>query len=546
MDMSFGDVMLRDEIDIDRHSVAGSLQERSDTKLGSAPVFQPSPLDRRHTIALQAEEDVCFPQEGLSEIADDELHLRDPTAYRMRGRRRRGKWPDLSILDEWSRMEKEGRTDERRTKKITEPQLINGRLRPVHKGWYRTEEDAPYRFTYFNEDFQSTIHSQTISELVQPGVGFRELFIPDPPLLSDSSDEEDEEIELPPPMQRVLSGQNSESREHGRQPSIAATIRSQLEARRERSQSGTDDIAPHKTSKESSGQHTPAEINSPNSVKSPEQTRPAKPPKYGERPVWWLDVLSPTEAEMKVLSKAFGIHPLTAEDIMVQEQREKVELFRHYYFVNYRTFDQDQDSETFLEPVNMYVVVFREGVLSFHFSMTPHPANVRRRIRQLSDYLSPSSDWISYAIIDDITDVFLPLIQNIEEEVDDIDDSILWLHSSTDISSKDRSRKDSEKSDYESIMGDKGLDMLRRVGDCRKRVMGLYRLLGNKADVIKGFAKRCNEHWEVAPRSEIGLYLGDIQDHIVTMTANLTHYEMYDLSPSLQLRSLLPVADLLN
>lgn len=57
--------------------------------------------------------------------------------------------------------------------------------------------------------------------------------------------------------------------------------------------------------------------------------------------------------------------------------------------------------------------------------------------------------------------------------------------------------------------------------------MSLYRLLGNKADVIKGFAKRCNEHWEVAPRSEIGLYLGDIQDHIVTMTGNLSHYEKY-------------------
>lgn len=53
--------------------------------------------------------------------------------------------------------------------------------------------------------------------------------------------------------------------------------------------------------------------------------------------------------------------------------------------------------------------------------------------------------------------------------------------------------------------------MLKRVGDCRKKVIGLYRLLGNKADVIKGFAKRCNEQWEVAPRSEIGLYLGDIQ-----------------------------------
>src|SRR5207248_5323602 len=59
----------------------------------------------------------------------------------------------------------------------------------------------------------------------------------------------------------------------------------------------------------------------------------------------------------------------------------------------------------------------------------------------------------------------------------------------------------------------------------RKRVMCLYRLLGNKADVIKGFAKRCNEQWDVAPKSEIGLYLGDIQDHILTMTSSLNHYE---------------------
>src|SRR5947209_20074416 len=111
---------------------------------------------------------------------------------------------------------------------------------------------------------------------------------------------------------------------------------------------------------------------------------------------------------MRVLSKAVRIHGLTAEDIMRQEAREKVELFRNYYFINYRTFEQDKEDEDYLEPVNIYIIVFREGILTFHFSQTPHPANVRRRIRQLKDYLILSSDWISYAIIDDITDVFQP------------------------------------------------------------------------------------------------------------------------------------------
>lgn len=174
--------------------------------------------------------------------------------------------------------------------------------------------------------------------------------------------------------------------------------------------------------------------------------------------------------------------------------------------------------------------------------MTPHPANVRRRIRQLNDYMSPTADWISYAIIDDITDVYAPLVHHIEDEVDNIDSAILALHSPVENSDKEHKKSGKAKElEYEKLnksasdtrserggeatTGDSGGDMLRRVGECRKKVMTLYRLLGNKADVIKGFAKRCNEHWEVAPRSEIGLYLGDIQDHIITMTSNLSHYE---------------------
>ncbi|TDZ58314.1 putative metal ion transporter [Colletotrichum trifolii] len=523
LNLSIGDVMIHDdEIDISaspRASRPHSVRSRSDheSRMDSSP-----DLARRNTIALTAQEDVCFPS-GISDIGEEE-HSQDPTA-KPRPRRRRRRWPDLAILEEWSRFEKEGRSDERRVKRITEPQLINGRLRPITREWYRAEEDSPYRFTYFNEEFQSTIHSQTISELVQPGGNFQELFIPEPRVLSDDESEDSDEEDDLGPLSHVnthhsSTGQNGDSRAPTRQPSLANA---------HSSQESRDGVAsPEKTSGGSSRagsvHRTPTGIRSPvvgnQTTQTPELL--VKTPKYGERPVWWLDVYSPTEAEMKVLSKAFGIHPLTAEDIMVQEAREKVELFRHYYFVNYRSFDQDQNSADYLEPVNMYVIVFREGVISFHFSMTPHPANVRRRIRQLKDYLIVNSDWISYAIIDDITDVFVPLIQNIEDEVDDIDDAILRLHSHSEDSKTNIF--DEKASSAATTIGSEG-DMLRRVGDCRKRVMSLYRLLGNKADVIKGFAKRCNERWEVAPRSDIGLYLGDIQDHIVTMTSNLSHYE---------------------
>ncbi|KAH3898696.1 related to Magnesium transporter ALR1 [Saccharomycodes ludwigii] len=245
-------------------------------------------------------------------------------------------------------------------------------------------------------------------------------------------------------------------------------------------------------------------------------------------PTWWLDCICPTDEEMKCISKCFGIHPLTAEDIRMQESREKVELFKSYYFVCFNTFESDNESEDFLEPINVYIVVFRSGVLTFHFGPEiSHCSNVRRRVRQLRDYVDVNSDWICYALIDDITDGFAPVIQNIEYEADMIEDSVF-------------------------IARDLNFaEMLQRIGESRRKTMTLMRLLSGKADVIKMFAKRCqdeskgigpaltsqinianlsekqqsNQQCSSSPRSDIALYLGDIQDHVLTMYQNLLSYE---------------------
>lgn len=487
--------------------------ERDAHSAPPSPRLRPDGLQRHRTMTMSAEGDVCFPADEMSELGEDEMERLRSNVSRP-SRRRRREWPQLWALDEWSREEREARDGERRAKKINEPVLVGGRLRPRQNMWHRTEEDAPYRYTYFNEEFESTIHAQTISELVQPGSTFRELFIPEPPEIIDSSESSESEEETP----AVLSPKQTSAEASAH----LSTILSDVAKPSSKNTSG----------KNSAGSATPLK----NSQTPP--SKPSKTKKYGPRPTFWLDVLSPTDQEMRVLCKTFGIHALTAEDIMMQEAREKVELFRNYYFINYRTFEQDPNSEDYLEPVNMYVCVFRHGIVTFHFSQIPHPANVRRRIRQLTDYLILSADWISYAIIDDITDVYQPLITSIEEQVDDIDELILDALQSTNELAGEKAGlppslsgpgKDNEKrSDAGGETGESmpsGIDVLRRIGECRKKTTSLYRLLGQKADVIKGFAKRCNEQWEVAPRSEIGLYLGDIQDHIITMSSNLTHYE---------------------
>jgi len=119
----------------------------------------------------------------------------------------------------------------------------------------------------------------------------------------------------------------------------------------------------------------------------------------------------------------------------------------------------------------------------------------------LRDYVNLSADWICYALIDEIVDAFGPVIRDVEHEADGIEDMVF-------IARFEDSRQ-----------------ILRQLGDCRKKTMSLLRLLGGKADVIKGFAKRCNEQYSVAPRGDVGLYLSDVQDHVVTMMSNLAFFE---------------------
>ncbi|KAI0190081.1 hypothetical protein F4808DRAFT_465759 [Astrocystis sublimbata] len=218
--------------------------------------------------------------------------------------------------------------------------------------------------------------------------------------------------------------------------------------------------------------------------------------------VWWLNVNRPTEEEARTLCKAFGVHPLTIEDITTQEAREKIEIFPSYYFACFRSFNvvQDEDGPDY-EPFNIYVIVWREGTLSFSFQPNNHATQVRKRIANLKEYVSLSSDWICYALIDNIVDSFAPAIHRIELLTEGIEDSVFTARSA---------------------------DMhmfLRKLGGVRKNTLGLMRVLGGKADVLKGFTKRCNENYKVTPRMDIGMYLGDIQDHVVTMMTNLTHFE---------------------
>lgn len=216
--------------------------------------------------------------------------------------------------------------------------------------------------------------------------------------------------------------------------------------------------------------------------------------------LWWLDVTAPSDNDIETLSEIFDLHPLTTEDIKVRESREKIELFDRYYFLSLQPARQLEAADgTRSSSPNVYAIVFREGVLSFNFGNSPHGSHVRNRIKEHRSHLALTSDWICYALIDDIVDGFAPFINRVQAGVEMIEDDVSIT------------RPD-----------DIGL-ALQRIYRYRKEVLQIRQLMNDKTDVVRCFARHCDSFGPAT--TNVTLYLSDIRDHVLSMMANLLHAE---------------------
>ena len=69
--------------------------------------------------------------------------------------------------------------------------------------------------------------------------------------------------------------------------------------------------------------------------------------------------------------------------------------------------------------------------------------------------------------------------------------------------------------------------LMPRMNNLRKSISFVIRCLHGKVDVLNAFVKRCQTPGQhpTLPHGELLLYLGDVQDHLVTITSNLAHFD---------------------
>lgn len=138
----------------------------------------------------------------------------------------------------------------------------------------------------------------------------------------------------------------------------------------------------------------------------------------------WVDVQDPTHEELEpLLEQRFGFHELAAEDALSTNTLPKYDAFPEYDFFVFRAVDIDV-SRHGSQTQKIAAFLNKEFLFTVHRGTLRAVDDVAARLPSDRRILGNGPDYLLYDIVDEMVDAHFPLLEKIEECVDDLQDSI--------------------------------------------------------------------------------------------------------------------------
>ena len=202
----------------------------------------------------------------------------------------------------------------------------------------------------------------------------------------------------------------------------------------------------------------------------------------------WIGIADPTPEEMDALCACYELHPLAVEDALRGNQLPKVEVYGDQLFVVARTARLEGEhmeyGETaiFLGP--SYIITVRHGSPRAHTAL-------REQLEKAPTLLMHGTDYLLHAVLDYIVDGYVPIVDQIEEEV---------LEMEGKAAEHFLTRED-----------------VNRIFELRRELILFQRILGPMGEVALKLARQELPGIDTEAR----VYFRDVQDHIRRVQARV-------------------------
>lgn len=137
----------------------------------------------------------------------------------------------------------------------------------------------------------------------------------------------------------------------------------------------------------------------------------------------WIGLCAPDAAEMELVQRQYGLHPLAVEDALNPRQLPKVEVYGHTLFVVARTAELTDG-----EVIGYGQTAFFVGpgfLISVRFGSTRPHLELRDLLETQAERLAEGPDYVLHAVLDFIVDGYLPLLDQLEEVAQEMEEAAI-------------------------------------------------------------------------------------------------------------------------
>jgi magnesium transporter len=135
----------------------------------------------------------------------------------------------------------------------------------------------------------------------------------------------------------------------------------------------------------------------------------------------WVALHDPDESELDEMQREFHLHPLAIEDARVGHQRPKIEEYGDSLFTVLQIVEPN-DGEFRVGEIDIFTGP--SYVLSVRSHADKGFQEVRARCEREPELLRQGSGYVLYALMDAAVDRYFPILDRLEDELDDIEQRI--------------------------------------------------------------------------------------------------------------------------
>lgn len=196
----------------------------------------------------------------------------------------------------------------------------------------------------------------------------------------------------------------------------------------------------------------------------------------------WIGMFRPTPDEIAQVADEFSLHPLAVEDALSGHQRSKLERYGDVLFVVLRPARYIDSTET-VEFGELHVFVGPDFIVTIRHAESPDLSRVRRRMESEPELLARGPEAVLYAILDEVVDEYAPVVEGVENDIDEIEDA---------------------------LFENGGVTLSKRIYDLSREVITLQRAVAPLTDMLDALQRG-------APKYQVDLELQrslrDVHDH---------------------------------